>query len=83
MGAESHASRAITVRLSPTMHELLIEEARLEEVSASQFVREAVLLRCAWRRGRRDEPLMPFDDARTVRRVLVQLKSLLEEIAHD
>jgi hypothetical protein len=52
---------------------MVAREAELDGVSASQFVREAVLLRCAYRRGRRQEPPLPIDDPRTVRRVLEEL----------
>jgi hypothetical protein len=62
------------------MHEILAHEAALDGISASQFVREALLMRCMWRRGRRDEPVLPSDDARTVRRVLEQLRPMLDQL---
>lgn len=61
---------AFTVRLSTPMHDLVAEEARHCGISASQFVREALLLRLGWARARRGEPMIPVEDQRTVRRLL-------------
>ena len=65
---------ALTVRLAAPIHELVTEEADRDGISVSQFIREAVLVRCVWRRGRRGEPIIPIDDARALRRLLQDLE---------
>lgn len=69
----------LTVRLSRSTHQLLTEEASHDGISAAQFVRDAVLVRCVWRRAQRGDPVVPLDDVRTVKRVMEQLSAALEQ----
>ena len=49
------ALKAATIRLSPTLWSLLEEEAARQEISVSQFVRDAALLRVGYLAGARGD----------------------------
>jgi hypothetical protein len=62
---------SLTVRFSPTLHDLVREEAHHEGVTAAQFIREASLLRAAFNRANRTGTILRPE-------VIDQLERLIE-----